>query len=546
MKASRFLIVAFSFLFPAQFYLLHGQAVQYTYFYRVYFKDKGASPSSYNLANLVSERAVKRRGKSGITSPDLHDVPVNSSYLAQVSAKGFVLHVTSRWMNSALFKTSLAADVNSILSLPFVKEVKLVKRPGIKSAFEDKLSFETVQSTVAYDRPLTQINGYALHDAGYTGKGILIAVLDGGFINADNIEALQDLRNRNGIIATRNLIQKNNLVYDANNHGTAVMSVLAGKIPGYLEGTAPEADFVLLKTEDVASEFPVEEDFWVAGAEYADSIGADVISSSLGYNQFDDPSMDYKQSDLDGNTAFVTQAADIAASKGILVVNSAGNERNKPWRKIIFPSDGDTVLAAGAVDANNIISTFSSAGPSADRRIKPDNCAMGVAVPVQTDRNYINKANGTSFSCPVLSGMTACLLQAIPKATPIDVIEALHQSGDRAATPDSLYGYGIPDMGMAFLRLQDKFLPATDEDIIAYPNPTTGIVNIIFRQQPGKIKIDIITIAGKILYSNNYSGFNGRLLTINELENHPQGMYFIRIRSDVFSGTKKIISIREK
>jgi subtilisin family serine protease len=545
MKASRFLILAVSLLFPADFFLLHGQAVQYSYFYRVYLKDKGADPASYNLRDLFTEKAVARRGKSGITSADIHDMPVNSSYLNQIKTKGFVLHVTSRWMNSALFKTTLPADISTLLSLPFVKDVKLVKRPGIKSLYTDKLNFETVQSIQAFDRPITQVNGYALHNNGYTGKGILIAVLDGGFINADKIESLEELRKRNGIIATRNFVQKNNFVYDASNHGTSVMSVLAGHIEGYLKGSAPDANFVLIKTEDALTEFPCEEDFWAAGAEYADSIGADVISSSLGYATFDDPAMNYKWADLDGNTAFVTKAADIAASKGILVVNSAGNERKNAWKKIIFPSDGDTVLAAGAVEANNLIASFSSAGPSANRRIKPDNCAMGVAVPVQNESYYIAKANGTSFSCPVLSGMTACLLQAVPKATPIDVIEALHQSGDKAATPDSLYGYGIPDMGEALIRLQDKFLPPTNDDIIAYPNPTTGSFNIVFRQPPGKARISIINTSGRVIYSKDYSGYNGRLMILNELQNQPQGIYFVRIISDAFSGTKKIISFRE-
>ena len=210
------------------------------------------------------------------------------------------------------------------------------------------------------------INGYPIHDSGYDGKNVLIAVLDGGFMNADQISSLNGLRNRNGIKATYDFVKKNKTVYNSSTHGTAVLSVLAGNLPGLIEGTAPGADYLLLKTEDVESEFPCEEDFWAAGAEYADSAGADIISSSLGYFNFDDSTLNYKYSDLDGKTAFVTRVADIAASKGILVVNSAGNERNSFWKRIIFPSDGDSVIAVGAVDGNNTISSFSSAGPSAD------------------------------------------------------------------------------------------------------------------------------------------------------------------------------------
>ncbi len=208
--------------------------------------------------------------------------------------------------------------------------------------------------------------------------------------------------------------------------------------PVSIEGTAPGADFWLMRTEDTESEFPVEEDFWVAGAEFADSLGADIISSSLGYFAFDDPSMNYKYSDMDGNTAFITRAADIAASKGILPVNSAGNERDNAWIHIIAPSDGDTVLAVGAVDGNNSISVFSSAGPSYDRRIKPDVVAQGVSVPVQVNTSVVERAGGTSFSCPVISGMCACIMQAVPEASDSDIIAALHSSSDRFLTPDSL------------------------------------------------------------------------------------------------------------
>jgi hypothetical protein len=550
MKTSLLSALKGIFLFVSLFiqanFVLQGQATQFSYFYRVYMKDKGAQPFAYQLGDLFSDKSVERRKKAGITAPDMLDIPVNKAYLNEIASKGFVLHTTSRWLNTGLFKTTLPADVTSILALPFVKEVKLVKRPGIKSKFIDKLSFETVKSEQAYDRPITQVNGYALHNQGYNGLGILIAVLDGGFLNADKIEALDNIRKRNGILATRNFVQKNNFVYDASNHGTAVMTVLAGQLANYIAGTSPGADFILIKTEDVLTEFPCEEDFWAAGAEYADSVGVDIISSSLGYTEFDDPSMNYKHSDLNGNTAFVTKAADIAASKGIIVVNSAGNERDNTWQKIICPADGDSVIAVGAVDANNVIAPFSSTGPSADGRVKPDNSAMGVAVPVQTTSGYISKSNGTSFSCPVLSGMTACLLQAVPQATVQDVIDALHQSGDRAASPDSLYGYGIPDMGVAYIKLQEKFLPVSDEDLLAYPNPTTGSFSLVFKQAPGSFIIDIVNEAGKIIYKKNYQGYPGRLIRIDELQNQPQGIYFVKVTADGSVMTTKIIKLSQQ
>ena len=465
---------------------MHGQEPVYSYFYRVYLRDKGDNVAGkYSAQDLLSSRAIARRQKAGIQVPDFRDLPVNRSYLNQISLLGLKLHSTSKWMNTALFKSQSAFDINTLLNLPFVSDVKTVKTPGKKNKFNNKLDFQIIQTDLPpYDRPITMVNGYPMHDSGYDGKNILIAILDGGFINADKISSLNGLRSRNGIKATYDFVKKNESVYNSSTHGTAVLSVLAGKIPGQIEGTAPGADFLLLKTEDVDSEFPCEEDFWAAGAEFADSSGADIISSSLGYFNFDDSTLNYKYSDLNGKTAFVTRAADIAASKGILVVNSAGNERNKDWKRIIFPSDGDSVLAVGAVDGNDIISDFSSAGPSADGRIKPDNVAMGVSVPVQISDNSIGRSSGTSFSCPVLSGMAACLLQAVPRALNNDIIQVLHSSADRYNSPDSLYGYGIPDIVLALTELQNLYIKIPEKGIIASPNPTTGTFEIIFPYSP--------------------------------------------------------------
>ena len=522
----------------------YGQTPTYSYFYRVYFKDKGED-KNYTPEDLLSSRALNRRQKAGIPVPDYRDFPVNKDYLNSISKSGFKLHCTSKWMNTALFKTQFSTNISALLSLPFVRDVKIVKSPGKKAGFNDKLDFlVTAADPTAYDRPVTMLNGKAIHNSGYDGRGILIAILDGGFTYADQISSLISLRSRNGVMKTYDFIKNSEYVYSSSSHGTAVLSVLAGNKPEFIEGTATGADYLLLKTEDVDSEYPVEEDFWAAGAEYADSTGADIISSSLGYYYFDDPSMNYKISDLDGNTAFVTRVADIAASKGILVVNSAGNERNKEWRRIIFPSDGDSVLAVGAVDGNNNISSFSSAGPSIDGRIKPDNATMGVNVPVQVEINSFGRSSGTSFSCPILSGMAACLLQAVPKAVNTDIIEVLHTSADRYNFPDSLYGYGIPDMVNALVKLQDKYIAMPLEESIIGPNPTTGNIQIIFQQPPEKLTIEIVSITGKMIYRNDYQDFAGRSLVITELQNREQGIYFIRVIKGTEIKVHKIIKLR--
>jgi len=538
--------IAITLLLLSEANWLNGQGSTFSWYYRVYLRDKGENATgNYTPGDLLSTRALTRRQKAGIPVPDFRDVPVYTSYINQISAAGFKLHCTSKWMNTALFKTQTPADINTLLDLPFVTDVKIVKTPGKKNNFNDKLDFQIEQAELPpYDRPVTMVNGSPLHNSDYNGKGILIAILDGGFINADQISSLNDLQNRNGIKATYDFVEKNEFVYGFHNHGTAVLSVLAGKLTGVIVGTAPGADYLLLKTEDVESEFPCEEDFWAAGAEYADSAGVDIISSSLGYFNFDDPTLNYKHSDLDGNSAFVTRVADIAASKGILVVNSAGNERTNEWKRIIFPADGDSVLAVGAVDGNNFISTFSSTGPSADGRIKPDNVTMGVSVPVQTSTSSVGRSNGTSFSCPVLSGIAACLMQAVPQALNTDIIDALHSSADRHNSPDSLYGYGIPDMVIALTKLQDLYVKIPDEEAIASPNPTTGNIEITFRQPPGFLTIEIISMTGKIIFRKDFHDYAGRTLRLTELQNMEPGIYFIRLIKSTGINVHKIIKLR--
>ncbi len=527
--------------------VVSGQTDEFRYFYRVYFRDKGDNPDNFVPSQLLSERAINRREKAGIPCPDIKDIPVFNDYLEQISAMGLTLHCTSKWMNTALFKSRESFDYNKIISLPFVTEVKTVKRPIGKGIYINKFDeFSDQAAITAFDRPVTMLNGYPVQSTGFDGKGILIAVLDAGFDKANLISSLGTLRARKGIKSTRDFVRKDMNVYGYHYHGTAVLSVLAGKTEGIIQGTAPGADFMLLRTEDDESEFPVEEDFWAAGAEYADSAGADIISSSLGYYNFDDPSMNYNFASMDGNTAFVTRAADVAASKGILVVASAGNERNKPWKRIIAPSDGDSVICVGAVDAENIISSFSSAGPSSDGRIKPDNAAMGVNVTVQVDPYSVTKMNGTSFSCPVLSGLAACIMQAVPEALNTEVIDAIHLSSDRYYYPDSLYGYGIPDMLKALTILQNLHLGIPDHSFIVVPNPTNGSIEITFHETPERVQIELFTLSGVNIFRKDIGEFAGRRLTLDALINKPQGIYLLRLITGNGTFVSKIIKLNDR
>jgi subtilisin family serine protease len=525
-----------------------GQEQNYSYFYRVTFRDKGDySTNDFTFSELLSPGAIARRKRNGISIPDYHDIPVYNKYLKEISELGFTLHCKSKWMNSALFTTGTPSETEKLFSLNFVSDVKIVKTVTGKKVQSDKLSFISYESTLpAYDNPVEQINGLVIHKSGFTGKGILIAVMDAGFSNADRISSLTALHNRKGIRNTCDFVTGNDYVYDYHSHGTAVLSVLAGTIDGSIEGSAPEADFLLLRTEEGMSEFPSEEDFWIAAAEFADSCGADIITSSLGYFNFEDPSMNYEYSDLDGDAAFITRAADIAASRGIVVVNSVRNERDGNWNHIIAPSDGDSVLAVGAVDGNGEISSFSSPGPSSDGRIKPDVVAQGVSVPVQTKTDIVERANGTSFSCPVISGMCACIMQAVPDATASEIIQAIKASSDRFTTPDTLYGYGIPDMAKVINELQKKYLTTGNSGSSAGPNPFSDYFNIYFNENPERLRIEILNGSGIPVYLKNYPEFISRSIIINDINHLSEGLYFLRIYTSYGTFVHKLIKVSNR
>jgi subtilisin family serine protease len=519
----------------------------FNYFCRVYFRDKGANTElSYSSSDLLSIRAIDRRSKAGITAPDYRDLPVFKGYIDQIKELGFTFHCTSKWMNTALFKTKSMPDTALLKSLPFVSDAKIVKKPIGKSRYYNKLDlFSDAEDLPPFDRPLTMMHGDILHSSGYDGTGVLIAILDAGFTNADIVSSLSNLRNRNGIKYTWDFVNNDQSVYNYHYHGTAILSVLAGVSEGNIQGTAPGADFILLRTEDASTEFSVEEDFWTAAAEFADSAGADIISSSLGYFNFDEPSLNYKFSDLDGNTAFVTRAADVAASKGILVVCSAGNERNNAWKHILVPSDGDSVLSIGAVDGNGMISSFSSAGPSSDGRVKPDNTAMGVSVIAQTELSSFVRMNGTSLSCPVLSGMAASLKQAAPNATNIEIINALHRAGDRFSVPDTLYGYGTPDMIKALDYLQELHLKLPEKGTLTWPNPTTGDFEVNFRDSPGSLVIEIYSSSGSLIFRKEFPDYAGRNIALKVLSGKPQGIYLIKLKTGKGTFVNKIIKLND-
>lgn len=417
------------------------------YMFRIALRDKGDSIYLSGLTPDLSDRALLRREKFGI-SIDIADYPVNALYINKINKLGFGIVVKSRWMNTLVVSTDDSSNIGILNNLPFVLYSKFVWSnlcdsiccggTGIKSS---SFFMKNKNSNLSGNKDLMHLG--KLHKKGYNGQGMFIAVIDGGFKWIDSLSSLSNAK----ITGERNFVHASNNSDVSLMHGTAVMSVLAGNSDDINEGTAPGATYCLLVSENGNSETPVEEDYWVAAAEYADSIGADIITSSLGYTKWTSKMFSsYTHKDLDGNSAYISHIAGVAAKKGILVVISAGNEGNRKWRKVCFPADSRYVLSVGSIDLNGKISDFSSLGPTFDGRIKPDVVMQGTLVKVIQYNNSVPEfVNGTSYSTPAVAGMAACLWQAMPYYSNFELMNIIKRGSSNAFSPDTVTGYGIPD-----------------------------------------------------------------------------------------------------
>jgi subtilisin family serine protease len=433
----------------------------------------------------LSPKALERRYRQHIAT-DSTDFPVSPAYLDSIAAIGNVsILYTSRWFNQVILSTSDASTLQMIQALPFV----------IHTQSEGRQSGARKAADGTYGNAAPQINlhnGQFLHDHNYKGQNMLIAILDGGFPTVDDNDAFRYLRNNNRIAVTWDFVGAVPNVYNYSAHGTQCLSAMAAYLPGEMVGTAPEAGYLLLRTEESSWEKPIEENNWAAAAEYADSAGADIISSSVGYNTFDDPAYNHTYAELDGNTTLIARAASMAASKGMLVVCAAGNEGTTDWHTLLTPADADHVLTVGAVSNERIIAAFSSRGPTADGRIKPDVVSYGVGTQLIGTNGEVMTGSGTSFATPIIAGLAACLWQAFPNATNLQVLNAIKASSDRYSHPDNDYGYGIPDFKTAFdILLRNLLTDSTQVQLHstwlkALPNPFTSTIKTYMRVGAGQ------------------------------------------------------------
>ena len=432
-----------------------ASAQQDTLKYRISLKDKAATEYSLKKPEkYLSAKAIERRRKQNLPI-DSTDLPVCRKYIDEIRKQGVKIVVTGKWDNFVTVSCNDTTLIDRIAALPFVLSTEKVwispgaGKPSMATERDSVLNQPTIHPDSIYGRAITQIqmsNGDKLHEAGFKGQGMTIAVIDAGFHNVDKITAMQNIR----ILGTKDFVNQQADIFAESSHGMSVLSCIGMNRPDIMTGTAPEASFWLLRSEDEYSEHLVEQDYWSAAVEFADSGGVDVINTSLGYYSFDDKSKNYKYRDLDGRHALMSRQASHIADKGMILVCSAGNSGAGSWKKITPPGDADNVLTVGAIDKRAVLATFSSVGNTADHRVKPDVVAVGVGSDViRTDGNQ-GRANGTSFSSPIMCGMVTCLWQACPTLTAKEVIELVRRSGDRAGFPDNIYGYGVPDMWKAY------------------------------------------------------------------------------------------------
>ncbi len=536
---SRLILISLSLL------LSFGSIAQSTNRYMVFFKDKTGTPYSISQPEeFLTLKAIERKGRS-VTEEDL---PVTPTYITGLQDNNAIVVGTTNWLNGALIEL-VDTDLSTISNLAFVDHVEYVA-PGGKPSVGGRRSIEEgVEGTEGSDEVLIQhslLSADMMHADGYYGEGILVAVLDGGFINVDQISYFSHLYDNQQIQDIHNFATNGADVYDYSDHGTRVFSTMSASGTDY-EGVAPSADYLLYVTE-ASGEYRVEEYNWLLAAERADSIGADIITTSVGYTDFDDPSMDYTHDDLDGETAIVTIAAEKAFERGIVVVSSAGNFGNKTWVKVSPPSDGEHVLAIGSVSGGETISNFSSLGDIVAGWIKPDLMAMGQQTVLIGQAGSLTTSTGTSFAAPQVAGLIAGIWEKYSDLSNVEIVDMIKSSADRAGNPDDSYGYGIPSY-TAFSNIYEDVTSTIggelqSESLRIFPNPVVDDILQISVNNPNiidEIGLVIYTADGKKILETKKAvtwATNPVQMSMSTLS---KGIYIIKIITTEQIVTKRVV-----
>ncbi|MGQ9846554.1 MAG: S8 family serine peptidase [Bacteroidales bacterium] len=517
-------------------------------YYFVAFKDKANNTFSLSSPSaFLSQRALDRRTHQQIALDSL-DLPVTQTYLNQLALAGVSVHSVSKWLNGAIIIVNDSAHYVSVSALPFVKSMKYLRPLVPLKTKIDKFEKNLKQYNYGNaTNQITMMNGQYLHNLGKKGDGMLIAVLDAGFMGVDTIHYFDSLRLQNRIYLTRDIVDgfNDNYVYESHPHGTMVLSTMAVLKNNEFVGTAPKAMYALIRTEEGAHEYIFEEYAWVIGAELADSIGADVINSSLGYSTFDDSTMNHTWADLNGKVAVSSIGATICSRKGMIVCVSAGNSGDDPWRKIGSPADADSILTVGAVDANGNYAFFSSQGYSSDGRVKPDVCAQGLSSAIIREDGISSFGSGTSFSSPILCGLVTCLWQSQPQKNNIEIMDAVRKSASQYNNPDSLLGYGIPNFEQAYHILAGINSNSVQNFQIKglYPNPCNESTQLTFvSEKVRELTVSLFSVDGKVILEKKTHVqpyvLGSVSISTSGLE---KGYYLVRVKSDGINKTFSLL-----
>ncbi|SFD03556.1 S8 family serine peptidase [Algibacter pectinivorans] len=513
----------------------------------VYLTDKeNVSASLANPISILTQKAIDRKNAHNVTI-DERDVPVNEAYIAQLkNTAGITVLAKSKWFN-AVHVRGIQTNIEALTGLSFVSRIDFAdkslnaKNTVVTKKQNKQFKLESAITTFDYGNSANQIemfNGHVLHLADYTGSGMTVAILDAGFPNVNTMAAFQRLRDAGNLLGSYDFVNRDVNVYTgtSSNHGTLVLSNMAGYIENEFVGTAPDASYYLFITEDSANENPVEESYWVEAAERADSLGVDILNTSLGYKDYAPNYTRYTHADtdLDGYTTYITRGANIAFEKGLLMVTSAGNSGNDG---VGAPADSPNVLSIGAVNSSGDYVSFSSVGSAIQPTQKPDVVAQGLASVVVTENDVIGTSNGTSFSSPIIAGGITCLWQALPEKTNEEIMQLVRESASQYNTPDYFLGYGIPNLELALNSALTVKENGVNNAFKIYPNP---VYNKLFFELPSEdttVSVKLYDVLGQEVNSFQITYYQNEINT-TALAN---GIYFIRVESSFISKTFKII-----
>ncbi|MEP6952022.1 MAG: S8/S53 family peptidase [Ginsengibacter sp.] len=535
--------------------------------YIVRFKDKAGTPFIIgDPTQFLSAKAIARRTKQNIAI-DETDLPITPRYIDSVRLAGDVIILDrSKWLNQVCIQTTDATALAKINSMPFVINSQPLKRPAnaqvtVNNKFNEQLDSTATSQAVKnvsdfynYGNSYAQIHiheGEYLHDKGFHGEGMSIAILDAGFYHYLSLPAFDSVRNNNQVMETYDYVDNEISVDEDHFHGMECFSIMAANIPGQLVGSSPKANFYLYRTEDVFSESPVEEQYWAAAAERADSIGVDVISTSLGYTQFDNPVFNHTYADMDGNTTIAARAADFAAKKGMIVVAAAGNDGADAWHFISTPADADSILAVGAVDATGTVGNFSSYGPSGDGRVKPAVASVGVATAISSTTGQVTAGNGTSFATPNMAGLVTCLWQAFPDFTNMEIIQAVIKSSSIYNAPNDRIGYGIPNFHKAFDDLNQQEILRNVNTILGntrikiFPNPFTNNFNVAVKPpHTATATFRLYDALGRLYVSKEVplQAGQAQLIQFENLQPLQKGIYILKFNDGQIKESFKVVA----